>query len=214
MAGPDLLFVPDFIPVAERAGLFAVLMADIPFAAETIRLFGRPVAVPRLVAWHGDPGTTYAYSGTTHDPRPWSPALADLRDRVQARAGAPLNAVLANLYRGPADSMGWHADDEPELGSEPVIASLSLGATRRFHLKPRKGVAGQRMDLALTDGSLLVMRGRTQTDWLHAVPKENGPVGPRINLTFRHIRADRAALPGGIRQKEGQPLRPPDPVLI
>ncbi len=214
MTGPDLLFLPDFIPAAERAGLFAALMADIPFAAETIRLFGRPVQVPRLVAWHGDPGTTYTYSGTTHAPLPWSPALSDLRERVQARAGAPFNSVLANLYRGGADSMGWHADDEPELGAEPVIASLSLGATRRFQLKPRKGVPGQRVEIALTDGSLLVMRGRTQANWLHAVPKKAGPVGPRINLTFRYVGGATATPSGGIRQKEGRALRPPDPVLI
>ena len=215
MTGPDLLFLPDFVPAAERAGLFTALMAEVPFAPETIRMFGRPVLVPRLVAWHGDPQARYVYSGTDHVPRPWTPALADLRDRLQARLDRPFNSVLANLYRGPADAMGWHADDEPELGPEPVIASLSFGAARRFRLKPRRGITGRPVDIALTDGSLLVMRGRTQADWLHAVPRETGPAGPRINLTFRLILGNAAATPGnGMRQKRGGPLRPPDPVLI
>lgn len=184
---PDLFLEPDFIPATERASIFAGLMAEIPFAPESIRIFGRLTTVPRLVAWHGDPGTAYVYSGTRHEPLPWTPALARLRDRVAARAGQPFNSVLANLYRSGADSMGWHSDDEPELGIDPVIASLSLGATRRFRLKPRRGMAGRPANIALTDGSLLVMRSGVQRGWQHAVPKETRVRQPRINLTFRTV---------------------------
>ncbi len=183
---PDLLFDPAFIAEEERADLFASLSREIAFAPESIRIFGRLMPVPRLVAWHGDPDTAYVYSGTHHDPLPWTPALAHLRARVSARAGQPFNSVLANLYRSGTDSMGWHSDDEPELGPDPVIASLSLGATRRFRLKP-KAAGGRPVEIALTDGSLLVMRAGVQRGWQHAIPKEAAVQGPRINLTFRTV---------------------------
>lgn len=139
------------------------------------------------MAWHGDAGANYVYSGTLHRPLPWHPVLAELRDRVAARAGAELNSVLANLYRSGADSMGWHADDEPELGPDPLIASLSLGAPRRFCLRPKPGVAGRRSEIVLADGSLLLMRGATQARYQHSLPKAAGAAGERINLTFRWV---------------------------
>jgi alkylated DNA repair dioxygenase AlkB len=182
---PDLSFHPDFISEADRPALFAALMAEVPFAPETIRMFGKPATVPRLVSWHGDAGAAYAYSGTWHEPRPWTPALAALRDRVAARAGVAFNSVLANLYRSGADSMGWHSDDEPELGPDPVIASLSFGAARRFRLKPKS--QGEPVELSLSDGSLLVMGPGVQAGWRHAVPKDLTVAGPRINLTFRLV---------------------------
>ncbi len=171
-----------------------------PFAPETIRLFGRPVTVPRLVSWHGDPGTAYVYSGTRHEPLPWTPLLRDLCGRAARRAGTAFNSVLANLYRDGADAMGWHSDDEPELGPDPVIASLSLGAARRFRLKPRRG--GEPRELLLTDGSLLVMGPGVQAGWRHCIPRQTGVREPRINLTFRRI-AGPAAGPAGrnCRQK-------------
>ncbi len=189
MAGgaPDLFFDPDFIPAAGRASLFAALMTEIAFAPESIRILGRLTPAPRLVAWHGDPDAAYVYSGAPHEPQPWTPTLAGLRDSVSARAGRGFNSVLANLYRSGADSMGWHSDSEPELGPDPVIASLSLGATRRFRLKPKRGTDGGPVEIALTDGSLLVMRAGVQGRWRHAVPKEAGVQKPRINLTFRMV---------------------------
>jgi alkylated DNA repair dioxygenase AlkB len=160
-------------------------MAEVPFRSETIRMFGRPVAVPRLVSWHGDPGASYVYSGTPHEPLPWTPALAVLRDRTAATAGVAFNSVLANLYRTGRDSMGWHADDEPELGPDPVIASLSLGAARRFRVRARNG--NETGEYRLSGGSLLVTGPGVQAAWQHCVPREAGVTGARINLTFRRI---------------------------
>lgn len=185
MNAPNLKFRPDFVAERERGQMFAALMAEVPFAAETSRIFGRQVTVPRLVSWHGDPGAAYVYSGTLHNPLPWTPALRALRDRVAALTGTAFNGVLANLYRTGADSMGWHSDDEPELGPDPVIASVNFGAPRRFRLKPK--ARGEAVELVLTDGSLLVMGPGVQAGWRHAVPKDATIAGPRINLTFRRI---------------------------
>lgn len=150
-------------------------------------MYGRPVRVPRLVAWHGDPAAVYTYSGTEHLPRPWTPALERVRRRAEALTGHAFNAVLLNLYRDGRDGMGWHADDEPELGPEPVVASASFGATRRFCLRHRRR-RDLKLDVPLGHGSLLLMHGATQRHWLHAVPKTRQPVGARINLTFRRVR--------------------------
>lgn len=176
---------PGFVPAAGRAALFEALRAEIPWETHVVRIFGREIASPRLSCWIGDPDTRYVYSGTRFAPHPWTPRLAALRERIAAATDAPYNSVLANLYRDGRDGMGFHADDEPELGDAPVIASLSLGATRRFVLKRRRGTG--RFELALGDGALLVMRGATQRHWNHALPKTSKPVGPRINLTFRWI---------------------------
>jgi len=144
-------------------------------------------AVPRLLAWYGDPEARYRYSGLEHQPLPWTPLLAEIRTRVQEACGRPFNAVLLNYYRDGNDSMGWHSDDEPELGRDPLIASLNLGGTRRFDLR-RKGTTRIGHSLELGDGSLLVMGGQTQHHWQHQVAKTRKPVAPRINLTFRLIR--------------------------
>jgi alkylated DNA repair dioxygenase AlkB len=193
---PDagLAFWPQAIAAREALELFAELRAGIDWQSEEIVIFGAPRRVPRLVAWHGDPCASYLYSGVRHEPRPWTAALQRIRHCIGARlagSGSPLvaafNSVLLNLYRDGRDGMGWHADDEPELGPEPVIASVSLGATRRFVLRHRRR-REQKIDLALPAGSLLVMHGATQRCWLHAVPKTARPVGERINLTFRCVR--------------------------
>ncbi len=170
------------------AGAMDRLLAELPLAEESYRMGGWTVKAPRLVAFHGDPGTGYVYSGLHHEPSPWTPTLGELRERVQETTGLTFNAVLANLYRQGSDSMGWHADAEPEIGPAPAdrwVASLSLGAARRFVLKHRK--TGERRVYELGEGDLLVMRGTTQTHWRHALPKTKKPVGPRLNLTFRHI---------------------------
>lgn len=173
-------------PEAE-AELLAALLREVPFRQDPIVLFGRRVLQPRLVAWYGDPGARYTYSGLTLEPLPWHPGLAAVRPRVEAAAGSAFSAVLVNFYRTGADSMGFHADDEPELGPNPVVASLSLGATRRFVLEPKKkGQRGERVTLSLTGGSLLVMHAGTQAAYRHGVPKE-AHAGPRVNLTFRSI---------------------------
>ena len=189
--GADLLLDPAFLAPDEAAAAFAALRQAIPWETHRLRMFGRTVDSPRLSAWIGDPGTDYRYSGTTFAPLPWPPALQALRERVAAAAGAPFDSVLANLYRDGRDYMGWHSDDERALGPRPVIASVSLGATRRFRLAARADQA-RTLDLDLGAGSLLVMRGDTQRTTRHALPRTARLVGERINLTFRVLGAGAA----------------------
>lgn len=177
---------------AEADALQADLMAMVPWETHSIRLFGRTVASPRLSCWIGDPGAGYTYSRTHFEPRPWPASLAALRARLEAACGARFNSVLANLYRDGNDSMGWHSDDEPELGLQPVIASLSLGVTRAFRLRRKlpRGTAATPADtvqLQLSHGSLLRMGGATQQLYRHEVPKTRRVTDGRINLTFRWV---------------------------
>ena len=171
---------------AETSRLFAGLRHEVAWQREQVLIFGRWRQVPRLVAWYGDAGASYTYSGTSHEPLPWTEEVAMLRKRVEALTGHAFNGVLLNLYRDGSDGMGWHADNEPELGSEPVVASISFGAPRRFTLKHKRRKA-ERVELLLEDGSVLLMSGATQANWLHSVPKTSKQVGERINLSFRHI---------------------------
>ena len=164
--------------------LFDALIDGVPWSVHRLRLFGREVDSPRLSCWMGDEGASYSYSGTRFTPHPWLPALAAVRARLDREFDAGFNSVLANLYRDGRDAMGWHRDDEPELGDSPVIASLSLGATRRFLLKTG---AGERHAFELAQGDLLLMSGDSQRRYRHALPRTAKPVGPRINLTFRRI---------------------------
>jgi alkylated DNA repair dioxygenase AlkB len=166
------------------------LLEETAWGQHAITLFGRTVPTPRLTAWTGE--HAYRYSGIVNEPRPWSPTLQALRDRLVAELGAPFDSCLANLYRDGADSMGWHSDDEPELGPRPTIASVSLGARRRFLLRHR--ASGQRWSVELGEGDLLVMRDESQSDYRHAVPKTTRALGPRMNLTFRCFSP--LALPG------------------
>jgi alkylated DNA repair dioxygenase AlkB len=170
------------------AGWLARLRDEIPLAVEEYRMGGRTVVAPRLVAWHGDPGTGYVYSGVRHEPIAWTPGLAAARAEVEAATRLTFNAVLANYYRDGQDSVGWHADDEPEVGpthEDRWVASLSFGARRRFVLRHKK--MGARHAFELGGGDLLVMRGLTQSWYRHALLKTTRPVEPRLNLTFRHI---------------------------
>ena len=178
--------VPDFVPAERRRTLFDALRAEVPFASKEIKIFGRTVIQPRLTAWIGDPGAGYTYSGVRNEPEPWPPELGSLREVVGAAAGTRFNSVLCNLYRDGHDSMGMHSDSERELGQDPVIASVSLGAVRRFQLRHRKQ-KGVGLDLDLPDGSLLIMRGALQHHYRHGVPKQPQIQEPRINLTFRSV---------------------------
>jgi len=184
--GGELELLEDFVAAPVRDALFAELQSTIPWQRRTIRVFGREIAEPRATAWIGDPGAVYTYSGRVNEPSPWPAVLHELCERVSARAGQPYNAVLCNLYADGQDSMGLHSDSEPELGANPVIASLSLGATRRFQLRHRK-LAQERLDLDLPTGSLLIMRGTVQSYYRHGVPKQPRVLAARINLTFRRI---------------------------
>jgi alkylated DNA repair dioxygenase AlkB len=176
-----LLYDPAFLPRAEADLLLADLLERVPWKQEG----GRGRLFPRLTAWYGDPGVVYSYSGVTHEPLPWMATLLDVKTRIEHVADARFNSLLLNRYRDGRDSVGMHADDEPELGANPIIGSISLGAVRRFVLRHKTG--GERLALELPHGSLLVMTGTSQHHWLHGIPKTSKPVGQRINLTYRHI---------------------------
>ena len=178
-----VLLYADALAEADADRLFAGLRDGIAWRQEVARVMGRRVAIPRLTAWHGAAG--YVYSGIRLTPAPWTPPLLELKVLAEALAGQPFDSVLLNLYRDGRDSVSWHADNEPGLGRDPVIASLSLGAVRRFQLKHRR--LPQRLALDLPHGSCLIMAGATQHHWLHQLPKTARPVGPRINLTFRRM---------------------------
>lgn len=164
------------------------LREDVPWEVHRIRMFGRQVDSPRLSCWMGDPAARYRYSGTEFVPQPWHPALLPLRDQLAAFCGHAFNSVLLNRYRDGDDGMGWHSDNEPELGPAPVIASLSLGAGRRFLLRRRDDHA-KKAEVLLDHGDLLVMAGQTQRLYQHCLPKSARPLAERLNLTFRWINA-------------------------
>lgn len=185
----DVEFTPGFFDPAEASELHRDLTAHAKWEQQTFRMFGRDVRAPRLSAWYGDPGARYTYSGVALDPLPWLPELTTIRCRLEAAVGHGFNSVLLNLYRDGADGMGWHSDDEPELGPRPTIASLSFGATRRFLLRHRDRRDLATVEIAPAHGSLLVMSGTTQRFWKHRVPKSARPLAPRLNLTFRSVRS-------------------------
>ena len=168
LPGAELQFDPHWLSRHEADELMAALLDAVPWEIHRIRLFGREVDSPRLSCWIGDPEARYRYSGTLFAPRPWHACLLPVRARLSRQLDVAFNSVLANRYRSGRDAMGWHSDNEPELGARPVIASLSMG-------------------LDLPHGSLLVMRGDTQTHYRHALPRTAKAVGERINLTFRRI---------------------------
>ena len=197
LTGADITFHPGWLAPQAADALYADLLQAVAWETHYITLFGREVASPRLSCWIGDAGAGYTYSRTRFEPRPWPESLASLRGRIEKACQASFNSVLANFYRDGSDSMGWHSDDEPELGVRPVIASLSLGATRSFRLRRRlpRGVRAQRGDtlsLPLTHGSLLRMAGDTQRLYRHEIPKTREAIGGRINLTFRCIHPTKA----------------------
>lgn len=183
----ELALWPQWLSVSVADEWLTLLTEQTPWQQPQVRIFGRHVAVPRLVAWYGDAEASYRYSGLTHQPLPWTPLLAQIRAQVEQAAGQSLNGVLLNYYRHGQDSMGWHSDDEAELGVNPLIASLNLGGTRRFDLR-RKGQNRIEHSLDLQHGSLLVMRGATQHHWQHQVAKTRASCAPRLNLTFRLIK--------------------------
>lgn len=175
--------------VAADHALMEALRRTLPLQQEPLTLLGRTLLTPRLVSFHGDPGCVYRYSRRSFSPSPWTPELSRLREQIRAATGDDYNAVLANYYRDGSDSMGWHSDDEPELGprwpDEVRVASISLGAPRRFVLRARRG--DEQRSYSLGGGTLLVMGGATQREFRHAVPKTRAACGPRLNLTFRMI---------------------------
>jgi alkylated DNA repair dioxygenase AlkB len=186
MIDAEVTLYRDFLSASESDSYLQTLIADINWKQETIRVPGKIVPLPRLTAWYGDAGATYSYSGITVEPDAWIAPLSTLKQRIEAVAGITFNSVLLNYYRDGSDSVGWHSDDELELGINPVIASLSLGAAREFQFKHRTDTTLRR-SVELTHGSLLIMAGATQHHWKHQIPKTKQPISSRINLTFRVI---------------------------
>ena len=181
----DIDYIEDFYSSDEAEIIFHELRQSLAWRHDDIKMFGKVMKIPRLQAWYGDHKLSYRYSNITLTAKPWTECLQALKAKVNDYCQHDFNAVLANLYRHQNDSVGWHSDDEPELGTMPVIASLSFGAERDFQLKHTK--TKEKISIALAPGSLLVMRGETQNYWQHCLPKKTKIITPRINLTFRRI---------------------------
>ncbi|MGD8566932.1 MAG: alpha-ketoglutarate-dependent dioxygenase AlkB [Gammaproteobacteria bacterium] len=180
----ELHYHPGFIPPAQATRMFALLQQELAWTQESIKLFGKSRLVPRLVCWYGDDNISYRYSGVDHMALPWTPTLSILKQRLEDTTQRRFNSVLGNLYRNEQDSMGWHADNEAELGDAPFISSISLGEDRIFKAKHKHG---DHIKLTLNHGSLLTMAGAFQQYWQHCVPKTAVAKSARINLTFRYI---------------------------
>ena len=186
-ADAEIVWSEGWLSPAVAKDLYETFTKTIIWKQEPIMMFGKRVEQPRLVAWYGDPGARYKYSGLTVEPQVWTKELLQLKTQVEAASACVFNSVLLNWYRDGRDSMGWHSDDERELGPHPTIASVSLGTERRFLLR-RKNDHACKHEFLLKNGSLIIMRGATQHFWQHQVPKSLGVSHGRINLTFRAIK--------------------------
>jgi alkylated DNA repair dioxygenase AlkB len=182
----DVQFVPEYLPSCDADELLAVLEAMPGWRQDHIRVYGKSHPLPRLHRWFAGSGEPYRWSGIEMQPERFPDALRAILGRLRDESGVEFNTALANFYRTGSDGVSWHSDDEPDLGPDPVIASLSLGATRRFLLR-KKTDHRATISFDLTHGSLLWMSGSTQRVWEHSIPKTGRSVGTRINLTFRAI---------------------------
>jgi alkylated DNA repair dioxygenase AlkB len=187
MPDADVVFYRTFFTEARSNAFYEELYSNTSWKQEKIKLYGKLIDLPRRTAWYGDAGRSYTYSDITVTPDPWMPLLLEIKKEIEAVSGVIFNSVLLNLYRGERDSVAWHSDDEPELGRDPIIGSVSFGATRSFQFKHKRD-KDLRRKIDSPHGSYLLMRGSTQRSWLHQVPKEAKPRGPRINLMFRVIK--------------------------
>ncbi len=165
---------------------FHKLLADIPWQHDEAVIFGKHIVTARKVAWFAESGLSYTYSGMTKQALEWTRELAEIKALVENLTGTTYNSCLLNLYHDGDEGMGWHSDDEKSLVRDGAIASVSFGAERKFRLK-HKGLEIPPVEILLENGSLLVMKGTTQTHWLHSIPKTKKVTTPRINLTFRTI---------------------------
>ena len=184
----ELHYRPQFFPKPTADRLLQELMEKIEWTQNKIRFYGKESLVPRLEAWYGDHGKSYAYSGIQMNPKPWTKELVEIKEAIEKEASVPFNSVLINYYRDGKDRVAWHSDDEKELGQNPIIGSVSLGAERKFKLRHKKYKEnGLKTEVMLQHGSFLLMKGPTQHHWMHEIPRTAKPIGPRINLTFRII---------------------------
>ena len=186
MRDADVYLYPALFSPREADDLFDALRNDICWKQEQIKRYGRVHNIPRLTAWYGDPDKTYAYSGISVEPSPWTPPLLQIKKKIENVSGVSFNSVLLNLYRSGSDGVSWHSDDESELGKNPVIGSVSFGESRPFQMR-HKSIKNEKQILLLEHGSFLLMQGRTQHQWLHQIPKSKKVMDERINLTFRNV---------------------------
>lgn len=184
----EIWYMENFIPFEKANYYYQQLYNNIHWRQEEIKMFGKVFPVPRQTAWYGNEGYDYKYSGIMCNPEPWTKELLEIKKVIEHFIPEQFNSVLLNLYRNGNDKVSWHADDEPELGLNPTIASVSLGVKRRFDLK-HKTDANQKLQVDLQSGSLIVMRGALQHHWLHQIPTQKKINKPRINLTFRTIKS-------------------------
>jgi len=182
----EIYYYPNFLHKKEAGLYFDILRKDIPWQQDDIKVFGKVYAQPRLTALFGNNGKPYSYSNITMQPHEFSKELLEIKKKIEVLSDAEFTTCLLNLYRDGKDSNGWHADNEKELGQNPIIASVTLGQERFFHLKHRTDNS-QKHKMLLEHGSLLLMQGETQHHWLHQIPKTAKPIAERINLTFRVI---------------------------
>ena len=183
----ELYYDRFFLNNIEANKYFNLLKKEIQWQQDDIKIFGKIYPQPRLTALYANNNKSYSYSNIKMHPITFTPTLFDIKSKIEKRLNSQFTSCLLNLYRNGQDSNGWHADNEKELGLNPVIASLSLGAERVFHMKHRNDKK-EKLKINLTNGSLLVMRGKTQHHWLHQIPKTRKKVEERINLTFRIIK--------------------------
>ncbi|BAU65736.1 2OG-Fe(II) oxygenase [Stanieria sp. NIES-3757] len=187
MSDGEVIIYQNFFEETESNQFFKELLSNINWRQEKMKIFGKEVDLPRLTAWYGDEGKSYTYSGITMSPDPWILPVLSIKEKIKKVIETNFNSVLVNLYRNGKDYISWHTDDEPELGKNPTIASVSFGATRRFQLRHKSNKDLDTVEIPLTHGSLLIMRGSTQHFWKHQVPKTSKILTERINLTFRVI---------------------------
>ena len=180
-------YYPNFFKEIQAKEFFDKLYQEIPWQQDPITVFGKTHSQPRLTALFGNEGKPYSYSNIVMQPHRWNPLLMFIKNEVEEKCNENFTTVLLNLYRDGKDSNGWHADNEKELGRDPVIASVSFGAERNFHLQ-HNSIPEAKIKITLGNGSLLLMRGETQHFWKHQIPKTSKIVAPRINLTFRVIK--------------------------
>ncbi|GCD77102.1 2OG-Fe(II) oxygenase [Thermaurantimonas aggregans] len=181
-----LILYPNFFDKTRSDKYFIDLLGSVDWQQHYLTLYGQKIPFPRLMCWMGQQGASYSFSGNTFQPLGWDSTVLSIKKELEEVLNTEFNSVLLNLYRNGQDSMSWHADDEPELGAEPIIASVSLGADRTFAWKPKYG--GSSKKVTLPHGSLLVMKAHFQSQFLHALPKAKHVTHHRINLTYRFIR--------------------------
>jgi len=182
----EYLFIPEYFNKFDSDNLLKSLRDKINWKQESMNIYGRKIDFPRLTSWYGNDDKPYTFSGITLNPNPWIKEILEIKDRIEPISNITFNSVLLNLYRSGKDSISWHTDAEPELGENPVITSVNFGATRKFQFRHIN--TKEKIELELTHGSLLIMRGELQHFWQHQVPKTRGSIGERINLTFRVIK--------------------------